>query len=99
MINIAEILKDCPKGTKLYSPICGECRLVKIYDGLGFDVINDTDDVFNFSYDGRYNLNGECCIFPSKENKDWKYCIKFIIITICKIPNSILLNNINIIIC
>lgn len=71
MINIAEILKDCPKGTKLYSSICGECRLIKIYDGLGFDVINDTDDVFNFSYDGRYNLNGECCIFPSKENRDW----------------------------
>ena len=71
MINIAEILKDCPKGTKLYSPICGECRLVKLYDGLGFDVINDIDDVFNFSYDGRYNLNGECCIFPSKDNRDW----------------------------
>ena len=71
MINIAEILKDCPKGTKLYSPICGECKLLKIYDGLGFDVINDTDDVFNFSYDGRYNLNGECCIFPSKDNRDW----------------------------
>ena len=71
MVNIAEILKDCPKGTKLYSPICGDCRLIKIYDGLGFDVINDTDDVFNFSYDGRYHLNGECCIFPSNENRDW----------------------------
>ena len=71
MINIAEILKDCPKGTKLYSPICGNCKLLKIYNGLGFDVINDTDDVFNFSYDGRYNLNGECCIFPSKDNRDW----------------------------
>lgn len=71
MINIAEILKDCPNGTKLYSPICGECRLIRTYCGLGFDVINDTDDVFNFSYDGRYNLNGECCIFPSKEQRDW----------------------------
>lgn len=71
MINIADILKDCPKGTKLYSPICGNCKLLKIYNGLGFDVINDTDDVFNFSYDGRYNLNGECCIFPSKEQRDW----------------------------
>ena len=71
MINIAEILKDCPKGTKLYSPLCGECRLIKIYDSLGFDVINGTNDVFNFSYDGRYNLMGECCIFPSKENRDW----------------------------
>ena len=71
MINIVDILKDCPKGTKLYSPLCGNCRLIKIYDSLGFDVINDTDDVFNFSYDGRYHLNGECCIFPSKENRDW----------------------------
>ena len=71
MINIAEILKDCPKGTKLYSPICGNCKLIKIYNGLGFDVINDTDAVFNFLYDGRYHLNGECCIFPSKENRDW----------------------------
>ena len=72
MINIADILKDCPKGTKLYSPICGNCKLLKIYNGLGLDVINDTDEVFNFSYDGRYNLNGECCIFPSKDNRDWK---------------------------
>lgn len=71
MINIAEILKDCPKGTKLYSPICGNCKLLKIYNGLGLDVINDADEVFNFSYDGRYNLNGECCIFPSKDNRDW----------------------------
>lgn len=71
MINIIEILKDCPKGTKLYSPICGNCKLLKIYNGLGFDVINDINEVFNFSYDGRYNLNGECCIFPSKENRDW----------------------------
>ena len=71
MINIVDILKDCPNGTKLYSPICGNCRLIKIYNGLGFDVINDTDEVFNFSYDGRYHLNGECCIFPSKENRDW----------------------------
>lgn len=71
MINIADILKDCPKGTKLYSPICGNCKLLKIYNGLGLDVINDADEVFNFSYDGRYNLNGECCIFPSKDNRDW----------------------------
>ena len=71
MINILDILKDCPKGVKLYSPICGECRLTKIYNGLGFDVINDTNDVFNFCYDGRYHLNGECCIFPSKDNRDW----------------------------
>lgn len=71
MINIVDILKDCPKGTKLYSSICGECELAKIYNSLGFDVIDKMGTTFNFSYDGRYNLNGECCIFPSKENRDW----------------------------
>ena len=70
-INIAELLKDCPKGMELYSPLCGECRVIKIYDSLGFDVVNGNDDVFTFSYDGRYNLMGECCIFPSKDNRDW----------------------------
>lgn len=70
-INIAELLKDCPIGTKLYSPLCGECRVSYIYDGLGFDVICGDDTVYNFSYDGRYNLMGECCIFPSKECRDW----------------------------
>lgn len=70
-INIAELLKDSPKGTKLYSPLCGECRVIKVYNYLGFDVINGNDDVFNFSYDGRYNPMGECCIFPSKDQRDW----------------------------
>lgn len=69
-INIAELLKDC-KGMKLYSPLCGECRVFNIYNGLGFDVICEDNTVYNFSYDGRYNIMGECCIFPSKENRDW----------------------------
>lgn len=29
-INIAEILRDMPKGTKLYSPLFGECNLDKV---------------------------------------------------------------------
>ena len=34
-INIAELLKDCPKGIKLYSPLCGEC----IFDRLNYGTI------------------------------------------------------------
>ena len=34
MINIAEILKDCPKGTKLYSPLCGECQLYSVENNI-----------------------------------------------------------------
>ena len=35
-LNLVEILKDCPKGTKLYSPIFGEVELDKI------DIHSDT---------------------------------------------------------
>jgi hypothetical protein len=69
-MNIVEILKKCPIGTKLYSPICGECRLEKIYGNDGFDVITNSA-TFGFSYDGRYTKEGEVCIFPSKEERDW----------------------------
>ena len=76
MVNIVEIVNKLPIGTKLYSTICGECTIKKIYEGLGFDVISKDGTTYNFSYDGRFDLNGECCIFPSKENRDWNTLIK-----------------------
>ena len=70
MINIAEFLKDCPKGTQLYSPICGECKLVGVVNN--FIKIEDRDEyIRNFLSDGKLNANGECLLFPSKENRDW----------------------------
>ena len=71
MVNIVEIVNKLPIGTKLYSTICGECTIKKIYEGLGFDVISKDGTTYNFSYDGRFDFNGECCIFTSKENRDW----------------------------
>ena len=76
MVNIVEIVDKLPIGTKLYSTICGECTIKKIYKGLGFDVMSKDGTTYNFSYDGRFDLNGECCIFPSKENRDWNTFIK-----------------------
>ena len=68
--NIAELLKDCPRGTKLYSPLCGECEYVCIENI--FIKIKDIDDyVHSFFSDGRRYKNGECVLFPSKENRDW----------------------------
>ena len=40
-INIAEILRDMPKGTKLYSPLFGKCELVDTYTGEGDEPIRD----------------------------------------------------------
>lgn len=31
-INVVEILRDKPKGTKLYSSACGKCKLEEVYD-------------------------------------------------------------------
>lgn len=73
-INIAEILKDCPKGMKLYSPIFGEVYLDKIRPHLAIVVTIDKeqrDFKEEFLYDGRYGMNGECMIFPSKDQRDW----------------------------
>lgn len=69
-MNILEILKKCPIGTKLYSPICGECKLYNIHGNRSFDVLVDFT-TFGFLYDGRYTFKGECCIFPSKDQRDW----------------------------
>jgi hypothetical protein len=70
MINIAKILKDCPKGMQLYSPICGECKLVGVVNNL--IKVEDKDEyIRNFLSDGKQNVNGECLLFPSKDNRDW----------------------------
>lgn len=74
-INIAELLKDCPKGMKLYSPIFGDVCLDKIRPHLAIVVTTDKEqDIFKeeFLYDGRYKMNGECMLFPSKGKTTWE---------------------------
>ena len=74
-INIAEILKDCPTGTKLYSPIFGDVYLDKIRPHLAIVVTTDKeqgDIKEEFLYDGRYGMNGECMLFPSKNKTTWE---------------------------
>lgn len=72
--NIAELLKDCPQGMELYSPIFGEVYLDKIRPHLAIVVTTDKeqgDFKEEFLYDGRYGMNGECMLFPSKDQRDW----------------------------
>lgn len=75
-INIAEILKDCPKGMKLYSSIYGEVKLSRINDDGNFPIIVETvmGDSRTFTKEGRLHLNypdAECLLFPSSEMRDW----------------------------
>ena len=74
-LNLVEILKDCPKGTKLYCTIYGEVELYEVDYGLEYpiNVKNKEQGVVWLSSDGRLNrkLDGECILFPSKEQRDW----------------------------
>lgn len=71
-INIAEILKDCPKGTKLYSTVWGNVELVKVISTYGIKIQRDQYSVEKTLFpSGRYLTCGECILFPSSEIRDW----------------------------
>ena len=70
-INIAELLEGCPKGMELYSPIFGKVYLDKVRPHLAIIVTTDKYKE-EFLYDGRYGMNGECMLFPSKEKTTWE---------------------------
>ena len=71
-INLCQILKDCPKGTKLWSPVWGD---------ITFETIDAIDDLvyilthkgvyITLDRDGKFDADGECIIFPSKDQRDW----------------------------
>ena len=76
-LNLVEILKDCPKGTKLYSPVYEYVELVSVslVECAKYPIeIKDRYGVSDgITKDGRIyeEFQGECMLFPSKEQRDW----------------------------
>ena len=70
-INIAEILKNVPISTKLYSPLFGDVFLK--YIGEIFITVRHHSTTANFYHNGRlYDYEGtEPMLFPSREMRDW----------------------------
>ena len=76
-LNLVEILKDCPRGTKLYSTVFGDVEFykidldsdstLKIYVKIWAGVIVRFDD------SGKLELScrGECTLFPSRTQRNW----------------------------
>ena len=79
-LNLVETLKNCPKGTKLYSTICGEVKLAMVENDIyPIGLENSIGDKFWVTKDGRFidSLDGECTLFPSREQRDWsKFKVK-----------------------
>lgn len=83
-LNLVEILKDCPKGTLLYSTIYGEVNFDGIVDNCDYSITfkaivkseygeggEITTDSVTKNGLHKMRANGECTLFPSKENRDW----------------------------
>lgn len=76
-INLAEILRDCPKGLRLYSPIYGDVMFtgIKKKGTVNPIIVRQfgKDYVTTFTEDGRILSipDTECALFPSKELRDW----------------------------
>ena len=73
-IDLTKILKDCPKGTKLYSTIFGEVEFEHIHNSsrtIGYKT--NTGRNFDVSHEGKFfrDYDGECTLFPSKDQRDW----------------------------
>lgn len=75
-LNLVEILKDCPMGTRLYSPLYGDVELVgvsrseveypieiKLSDGMT-DTLTKNGKIYEL-------YRGECMLYPSRSQRDW----------------------------
>ena len=75
-IDLTKILKDCPKGWKLYSTVHGEVKFVGIDNNpiyFWIDVVTEDGLHVNYTSEGKVSpkYNGECVLFPSKDQRDW----------------------------
>ena len=74
-LNLIEILKDCPKGTVLYSTIYGYVAFVEVSNNGRFPIkyIKQDGTYNSVTAQGLFSLEceGECVLFPSKDQRDW----------------------------
>lgn len=73
-IDLTHILKDCPKGTKLYTTVWGEASFERILEREVYTIGIDTLSGYKYlTKEGCYiNADGaECILFPSKDQRDW----------------------------
>lgn len=81
-IDLTNILKNCPKGFRLYSLLHGEVSFRGIDENSDYPItydypimgcIGESVSAFYLTRNGAYssNYNGDCILFPSKDQRDW----------------------------
>lgn len=74
-IDLTKILKDCPKGWKLWSPIFGKIEFYSIVEKARYPImLSCKKGIIWFSKEGLFDIENEgaeCVLFPSKDQRDW----------------------------
>ena len=75
-IDLTKILKDCPIGFKLYTPLIGEVEFIKVREcTLPVLTLHSSGIYVSFTKEGSYfnfnNIDAECLLLPSAEQRDW----------------------------
>lgn len=73
-MNIVEIIKKAPKDHVYWCTLFGECKVeIDDTDNVYPITIMLKNDMYFITADGRYHIkyDGECVLFPSKDNRDW----------------------------
>ena len=76
-VNLSKILRDCLKGTKLYSPLFGIVKFEEISEDWNFVCVRKGKDIWTFTYDAKFLFGISNCksteimLFPSKYQRDW----------------------------
>ncbi len=86
-LDLTKILDGCPEGTKLYSTVNGEVIFQKVASfscdypitATAYNKNKNSTKNACFAKDGTYMLDydGECVLFPSKEQRDWSKFERF----------------------
>ena len=87
-IDLTKILEGCPKGTKFYSSDFGEVTFFEIspYDWEHYPIKlhypNEASSrplITSLTKNGQnvYGYDGECTLFPSKDQRDWSKFVRF----------------------
>lgn len=75
-LNLCEILKYCPAGEPLWSPMLGDVKLYDInQEAKMVDVELESGDTWDINADGTITFGNvtsqEIMLYPSKEQRDW----------------------------
>ena len=74
-IDLTKILKNCPDGWKLWSPIFGKVEFNGIFKTNVFVNVKEDNEPWSFYSDATFSLGNiksvEIMLYPSKDQRDW----------------------------